>query len=135
MRAAVERASGHGGWERFRRGPCGGVVCDLSAYASDAVFYVCELSKVDQHFTKYPRLPVLSCSEYEEDEKSVWCCLHAIRVVAMYLSPQRGKIKVLRLTTLPGGDHALLHLRRRIGATRDEDAEGIARHVDQSINV
>ena len=51
--------------------------------------------QVDQHFTKYPRLPVLSCSEYEEDEKSVWCCLHAIRVVAMYLSPQRGKIKVL----------------------------------------
>ena len=35
-----------------------------------SVFYLCELSKVDQHFPKYPRLPVLSCLGYEEDEKS-----------------------------------------------------------------
>jgi hypothetical protein len=35
----------------------------------ESVFYLCELSKVDQHFPKYPRLPVLSCSGYEKDEK------------------------------------------------------------------
>ena len=35
-----------------------------------SVFYLCELSKVDQRFPKYPRLPVLSCSGYEEDEES-----------------------------------------------------------------
>ena len=27
-------------------------------------FYLCELSKVDSRFVKYPRLPVLSCPGY-----------------------------------------------------------------------
>jgi hypothetical protein len=36
----------------------------------ESVFYLCELSKIDQRFPKYPRLPVLSCSGYEKDEKS-----------------------------------------------------------------
>jgi hypothetical protein len=27
-------------------------------------FYLCELSKTDPRFPKYPRLPVLSCSGY-----------------------------------------------------------------------
>jgi len=27
-------------------------------------FYLCELSKVDARFPKYPRLPVLNCSGY-----------------------------------------------------------------------
>jgi len=31
-----------------------------------SVFYLCELSKVDPAFPKYPRLPVLKCSGYEE---------------------------------------------------------------------
>jgi hypothetical protein len=35
-----------------------------------SVFYLCELSKVDPRFPKYPKLPVLSCSGYEEGEKS-----------------------------------------------------------------
>jgi hypothetical protein len=29
------------------------------------VFYLCQLSKVDPSFPKYPRLPVLKCSGYE----------------------------------------------------------------------
>jgi hypothetical protein len=37
------------------------------------VFYLCELSKVDPRFPKYPRLPGLSCAGYEKrkniDEK------------------------------------------------------------------
>jgi hypothetical protein len=31
-----------------------------------SVFYLCELSKVDLRFPKYPRLPVLSCTGYEK---------------------------------------------------------------------
>jgi len=31
-------------------------------------FYLCELSKTDSHFAKYPRLPVLSCSGYAPEE-------------------------------------------------------------------
>jgi hypothetical protein len=34
-----------------------------------SLFYLCELSRVDPRFAKYPRLPVLSCSGYEEDEE------------------------------------------------------------------
>jgi hypothetical protein len=29
-----------------------------------SVFLLCELSKTDPHFEKYPQLPVLSCSGY-----------------------------------------------------------------------
>ena len=31
-----------------------------------SIFYLCELSKVDPRFPKYPRLPVLSCAGYEK---------------------------------------------------------------------
>jgi hypothetical protein len=34
-----------------------------------SVFYLCELSKVDPRFPKYPRLPVLSCEGYEKREE------------------------------------------------------------------
>jgi len=30
-----------------------------------SVFYLCELSKTDPRFPKYPRLPVLACVGYE----------------------------------------------------------------------
>jgi hypothetical protein len=30
-----------------------------------SVFYLCELSKVDPRFPKYPRLPVIECGGYE----------------------------------------------------------------------
>lgn len=30
-----------------------------------SVFLLCELSKTDPHFPKYPRLPVLACSGYQ----------------------------------------------------------------------
>lgn len=29
-------------------------------------FYLCELSKTDSRFPKYPRLPVLNCPGYEK---------------------------------------------------------------------
>jgi len=32
-----------------------------------SVFLLCELSRSDPQFAKYPRLPVLSCSGYEKD--------------------------------------------------------------------
>jgi hypothetical protein len=32
-------------------------------------FYLCELSKTDSRFPKYPRLPVLSCAGYEPREE------------------------------------------------------------------
>src|SRR5580658_3417642 len=31
-----------------------------------SLFYLCSLSAIDPRFTKYPRLPVLSCTGYEE---------------------------------------------------------------------
>lgn len=35
-------------------------------------FYMCELSKTDLRFPKYPRLPVISCSGYApEDSQQV----------------------------------------------------------------
>jgi hypothetical protein len=35
-----------------------------------SVFYLCQLSKADPKFPKYPRLPVLTCSGYEKAEGS-----------------------------------------------------------------
>lgn len=32
-------------------------------------FYLCELSKTDSRFPKYPRLPVLSCAGYESKKE------------------------------------------------------------------
>ena len=32
-----------------------------------SVFYLCQLSKVDPSFPKYPRLPVLECAGYERE--------------------------------------------------------------------
>ncbi len=34
--------------------------------AKGTVFYLCELSKTDGRFLKYPRLPVLSCAGFEQ---------------------------------------------------------------------
>jgi hypothetical protein len=34
-----------------------------------SVFLLCELSKTDPRFPKYPRLPVLSCTGYERAPK------------------------------------------------------------------
>jgi hypothetical protein len=33
-----------------------------------SVFYLCELSKIDPHFPKYPPLPVLNCTGYKRAE-------------------------------------------------------------------
>lgn len=32
-------------------------------------FYLCELAATDPRFRKYPRLPVLRCQGFEEDER------------------------------------------------------------------
>ena len=32
-----------------------------------SVFYLCQLSKVDSSFPKYPRLPVLECAGYKRN--------------------------------------------------------------------
>ena len=32
-----------------------------------SVFYLCELSKTDARFVKYPRLPVVACEGYQSD--------------------------------------------------------------------
>jgi hypothetical protein len=37
--------------------------------ARGSTFLLCELSRSDPRFTKYPRLPVLSCAGYEKDEE------------------------------------------------------------------
>lgn len=34
-----------------------------------SVFLLCELSRKDQRFAKYPQLPVLSCPGYEKKQK------------------------------------------------------------------
>ena len=34
-----------------------------------SVFYLCELSKVDARFPKYPRLPVLRCAGYDKQNE------------------------------------------------------------------
>jgi hypothetical protein len=33
-----------------------------------SVFYLCQLSKTDPSFPKYPRLPVLECRGYEHND-------------------------------------------------------------------
>ena len=38
-----------------------------------SVFYLCQLSKVDPRFPKYPRLPVLSCIVYEKQSVELTC--------------------------------------------------------------
>ena len=34
-----------------------------------STFWMCELSRTDPHFEKYPRLPVLACPGYEPVEE------------------------------------------------------------------
>jgi hypothetical protein len=36
-----------------------------------SVFRLCELSRSDPRFAKYPRLPVLSCPGYQKDQEHV----------------------------------------------------------------
>jgi len=38
--------------------------------ARGSTFFLCELSLTDSRFTKYPRLPVLSCSGHQPKSKS-----------------------------------------------------------------
>jgi len=56
--------------EQQRAGLC--VTCaHMRRMTSDrgSVFYLCELSKTDPHFPKYPQLPVLNCTGYERLEE------------------------------------------------------------------
>ena len=38
--------------------------------AKNSEFWLCERSKIDPHFPKYPRLPVRTCSGFERTEPS-----------------------------------------------------------------
>lgn len=56
--------------ERDRAGLCADCVHARSVESSRAsVFLLCELSRSDARFAKYPRLPVLSCPGYEKNAK------------------------------------------------------------------
>lgn len=55
--------------ERKRAGLCADCVhARIVESERHSRFYMCELSKTDQRFTKYPRLPVLHCSGYKEKD-------------------------------------------------------------------
>jgi hypothetical protein len=41
--------------------------------ARGSIFLLCELSRSDPRFTKYPRLPVLSCTGYEKNVEQEDC--------------------------------------------------------------
>jgi hypothetical protein len=59
------------GGETANAGLC--VTCEhVRRVMSDrgSVFYLCQLSKVDPSFPKYPRLPVLACAGYERSQDS-----------------------------------------------------------------
>jgi hypothetical protein len=52
---------------RERVGLCADCVYGHSVKSDrGSVFLMCELSRKDQRFAKYPRLPVRSCSGYEK---------------------------------------------------------------------
>jgi hypothetical protein len=52
-------------------------LCETCKYAkrieSDrgSAFLLCQLALTDRRFTKYPRLPVLSCSGYQRRDRAV----------------------------------------------------------------
>lgn len=53
--------------EQERAGLCADCVHARSVESSrGSVFLLCELSRSDPRFTKYPRLPVLSCPGYQK---------------------------------------------------------------------
>jgi len=56
--------------ERDRAGLCADCVHARGVESSrGSVFLLCELSRRDPRFAKYPRLPVLSCPGYEKNAK------------------------------------------------------------------
>jgi len=58
--------------EQERAGLCADCVHARSVESSrGSVFLLCELSRSDPRFTKYPRLPVLSCPGYQKKPESV----------------------------------------------------------------
>jgi hypothetical protein len=55
---------------RARAGLCADCVHARSIESDrGSIFLLCELSRSDSRFTKYPRLPVLSCTGYEKNEE------------------------------------------------------------------
>jgi len=56
--------------EERKAGLCASCVnCRRILSDRQAVFYLCELSKSDKRFPKYPRLPVLSCAGYTRGDQ------------------------------------------------------------------
>jgi hypothetical protein len=57
----------HAGLPEERVGLCADCVYGHSMKSDrGSVFLLCELSRKDQRFAKYPKLPVLSCPGYEK---------------------------------------------------------------------
>ena len=51
------------------RGLCAGCVhAGVVTSARGAAFVLCNLSRTDERFARYPRLPVLACAGYEPSE-------------------------------------------------------------------
>lgn len=51
--------------EARQAGLCAGCIhCRTVESSKDSVFYLCELSRTNPNYPKYPRLPVLSCPGY-----------------------------------------------------------------------
>ena len=56
--------------------PRGAGLCDSCRHqrvvrnTRGSVFSMCERSKTDERFPKYPRLPVLECPGYESEERA-----------------------------------------------------------------
>lgn len=54
--------------ERQRAGLCADCTHARIVYSERGKrFYLCELSKTDPRFAKYPRLPMLQCDGFERD--------------------------------------------------------------------
>jgi hypothetical protein len=58
------------GMEQARAGLCADCVHARRVESSRAsIFVLCELSRSDPRFSKYPRLPVLSCPGYKKNSQ------------------------------------------------------------------
>jgi hypothetical protein len=58
------------GIEQYVRGLCASCKNAREVRSATSLFVMCELSKSDARFPKYPRLPVLQCPGYERAQSS-----------------------------------------------------------------
>ena len=63
------KVAGKSDWQRNEVGLCATCVHSKQIRSDrGSLFYFCSLSESDPSFSKYPRLPVLSCSGYAKKE-------------------------------------------------------------------